>query len=174
MNLSVVVGNPKPGSRTLKIARAVACRVIDRSGGSLSTTVDLAEHSDSLFQWPSSRMNELTAAVASSTVCVVASPTYKATYTGLLKSFFDRYPHHGLAGVTAIPVMTGGSMEHAMAVDVNLRALLVELGASVPTAGLFFPISSMPELDSVVDAWAEQNLTAPAVIGPMTRTEVTP
>jgi FMN reductase len=36
--------------------------------------------------------------------------------------------------------------------------VLVELGASVPTRGLYFVMEQMDELDAVVDAWAEVNL----------------
>ena len=75
--------------------------------------------------------------MAASDVVIVASPTYKATYTGLLKVFLDRFPHQGLGGVTAIPLMLGAADTHALAVEHGLRPLLVELGASVPTRGLF-------------------------------------
>jgi FMN reductase len=55
------------------------------------------------------------ARVAASRLLVVASPTYKATCTGLLKAFLDRFPHQGLAGVTAVPLMLGASHAHALA-----------------------------------------------------------
>jgi FMN reductase len=66
----------------------------------------------------------------------VASPTYKATYPGLLKSFLDWFSTTGLAGVTVVPVMVGAAAQHALAVKTHLRPLLVELGATVPTRGL--------------------------------------
>jgi FMN reductase len=75
--------------------------------------------------------------VAASRLLVVASPTYKATYTGLLKAFLDRFPHQGLAGVTAVPLMLGASHAHSLAPEHGLRPVLVELGASVPTRGLY-------------------------------------
>jgi FMN reductase len=55
--------------------------------------------------------------------------------------------------------MTGASLVHAMSIDTQLRPVLVELGASVPTRGLFFEMSQMGEMDAVVDAWAQENLT---------------
>jgi FMN reductase len=169
VELSIVVGNPKPQSRTLAVAEAVAERVAKATGAAVSRTVDLCDHAADLFQWPHEGLAALNDAVAASDYVVFASPTYKAAYTGLLKAFLDRYPNNGLAGVTAIPVMTGGSPTHAMAVDTSLRPVLVELGASLPTRGLFFVMSQMAELDAVVDDWAAQNLAAPAVLGPMTR-----
>lgn len=47
---------------------------------------------------------------------VVAAPTYRAAYTGLLKAFLDRYPSNGLS-VTAFAVMTGASATHSMVID---------------------------------------------------------
>ena len=169
MQVSIVVGNPKPMSRTLTVARAVADRLAAATGAELAHTVDLCDHADDLFTWPHDRLAALTGAVAASDIVVFASPTYKASYTGLLKAFLDRYPSRGLAGVTAVAVMTGGSSDHAMAIDTALRPVLVELGASMPTGGLFFVMTQMPELDAVVDEWARENLAAPALLGPMTR-----
>jgi FMN reductase len=90
-----------------------------------------------MFNWDSAELALLNQKVAESDIVIVASPTYKAAYTGLLKAFLDRCDHNGLAGVTAIPVMTGGSPAHSLAPDMTLRPLLVELGASVPTRSLY-------------------------------------
>lgn len=158
MELSVLVGNPKAGSRTFTIAEAVAERIAASTGATVARKIDLCDHADDLFKWPHDGLAALNDAVASSTYLVVGSPTYKAAYTGLLKAFLDRYPSNGLAGVVAVPVMTGASLVHSMAIDTALRPVLVELGASVPTRGLFFEMSHMPEIGTVVDAWAEENM----------------
>ncbi len=152
MKIAVVVGNPKAGSRTLTVARAVAQRL----GGSSSDllVVDLADHAPELFVADSPALEALLHSVADSDVVVVASPTYKATYTGLLKAFLDRYPNEGLARTVCIPVMTGAAPIHALAPEVHLRPLLVELGASVPTRGLFVTEQQFDELDTVIGAWA--------------------
>jgi FMN reductase len=89
----------------------------------------------------------------STPVLVVASPTYKATFTGLLKVFLDHVPAGRLTGGLAIPVMVGGAPQHALAVEVHLRPLLVELGASCPTQGLYVLESQLPALPEVVGAW---------------------
>jgi FMN reductase len=102
--------------------------------------------------------------VAASEVVIVASPTYKATYTGLLKVFLDRFPHQGLGGVTAIPLMLGASDAHALAVEHTLRPLLVELGATVPTRGLFV-LDSQHTDAAPYDAWfaGAQELLPPSI-----------
>ncbi|WP_326565145.1 NAD(P)H-dependent oxidoreductase [Amycolatopsis rhabdoformis] len=149
MKTTIVVGNPKPASRTRQVAEALLDRLVkddtDRQ------VIDLAEHTAEIFAWPSEVMTALNERVAASDLVVFASPTYKATYTGLLKAFLDRYAADALAGVTAIPVMTGGDPGHAMGVDAHLAPLLTELGAVVPGRGWFFTTSSMDRLDQLAD-----------------------
>ncbi|PPF78258.1 NADPH-dependent FMN reductase [Subtercola sp. Z020] len=155
LRVSIIVGNPKPRSRTLKVAETLVEKLLS-SGSYEVETIDLADHTDEIFAWPSERMAALNASVAASDVAVFASPTYKATYTGLLKAFLDRYPANGLAGVTAIPVLTGADLSHSMGPTVNLAPLLVELGATVPGRGFYFVAGQMDHLDEIVQAAADE------------------
>jgi len=66
----------------------------------------------------------------------VASPTYKATYTGLLKLFLDRFATDGLSGV-AVPLMLGAGPAHALAPELTLRPVLTEIGGTVPGRALY-------------------------------------
>lgn len=166
LKVSIVVGNPKAQSRTLKIAQTLVEQLLEPGSYEL-TTIDLAEHSSRIFEWPSEEMARLNQTVADSNLLVVASPTYKATYTGLLKGFLDRYSANGLRGVTAIPVMTGSDLTHSMGPDVNLRPLLVELGASVPTRGLYFVMSNMDQMEQLVGDWAAENAAVLRLLQPL-------
>jgi FMN reductase len=167
LKVTILVGNPKPQSRTLKLAEALVGQLLAEGTHTLRV-IDLTNHSRQLFEWPSSEMVELIHAVAESDLLIVASPTYKATYTGLLKSFLDRYAANGLRGVIAIPVMTGADLSHSMGPDVHLRPLLVELGASVPTRGLYFVTGQMGKMDEIVAAWAEENSAMLRHVHPLT------
>jgi FMN reductase len=154
--IAVVTGNPKPASRTHGVALAVADAVaaaLDEPAGRL--VVDLAEHAPRLFDWADPELTLLNNEVAAADIAIFASPTYKAAYTGLLKAFLDRYGSNGLAGVTAIPVMTGGWPGHLLAVEVHLRPVLVELGASVPSRGLYVTEPELADLGKAVGKWAE-------------------
>ena len=51
----------------------------------------------------------------------------------------DRYGNNGLAATAAVAVMTGGWPGHYLAVEVHLRPVLVELGATAPPAAFTSP-----------------------------------
>ncbi len=98
-------------------------------------------------------MAELKATVLGADRLVVASPTYKAAYTGLLKLFLDQFGHGELGGVATVPLMTGGSRDHSLAVEVHLRPVLVEIGASCPSRGLFLGGPEVDDPGPAVTAW---------------------
>lgn len=151
LTVSILCGNPRPRSRTLAVATSLVEGLLRGRPYDLQS-VDLADHATSMFDAASPRIEELLASVANSGLLVVASPTYKATYTGLLKAFLDRYPQDGLRGTVSVALMTGGEPAHALAVDLHLGPLLLELGAVLPSRGLFFPMQHFDRLDSWLSA----------------------
>lgn len=156
-----LVGNPRPGSRTLTAARTVAARVADHLGltpaDPTPATIDLAEIATEILAPEHPRADTARDIAASAAVLVVATPVYKGSYTGLLKAFLDLYGPDGLAGVVAVPVVVSGNPAHALAGEVHLRPLLVELGATVPARTLTLLDSRLGEADltSTVDAWLD-------------------
>jgi FMN reductase len=60
---------------------------------------------------------------------VVATPVYKAAFSGILKSWLDLMPQFGLAGKAVLPLATGGSAAHALALDYALRPVLTSMEA---------------------------------------------
>jgi FMN reductase len=151
--ITVLVGNPQPASRTRIVAEEVATQLAAATGAQIRPTIDLADQAPSLFTFPEAGIDELLAGVAATDVLVIATPTYKASYTGLLKAFLDRFGTNGLAGVVAVPIFTIGSPAHTLAVDFTLRPLLVELGASVPTKAIAFPTERIEDRAAIVADW---------------------
>jgi len=60
---------------------------------------------------------------------VIGTPIFKAAYTGLLKATLDLMPQFGLAGKVVLPLATGGSPAHVLALDYGLRPVLQSMGA---------------------------------------------
>jgi FMN reductase len=156
MDIAVVIGNPRSGGRTTTVAEAVASRVADGVPGRHSTTTyELSDLAGELFDWGSERVAAVNAAVRAADLAVFASPTYKASFTGLFKAFLDRYPGNGLAGLVAVPVMLGAAPVHQLAVETQLRPVLVELAAIVPTKGVFVVDTELDRLDQTITLWWE-------------------
>lgn len=152
--VAVVVGNPKPASRTRAAAEHVAREL---TGRPTDLVVDLAELGGRLLDWSDAEVPVLVEQVAAADLVVVASPTYKATYTGLLKLFLDRFaPTHGtaLTGI-AVPLMLGGGPEHSLAPELTLRPVLAEIGAPLTTAGLYV-LDGRHDDPTAYEAWLDR------------------
>jgi FMN reductase len=146
MALSVVelIGNPRAGSRTRTLADATVAAL--RAGLPVAldepTVVELAEVVSVSFGGPApspgspSTVEDPLQGVREARLLVVATPTYKGVYTGLLKLFLDRYGHRELAGTVAVPVGIAAAPAHRDSVAAALTALLVELGSAVPAPAL--------------------------------------
>jgi FMN reductase len=159
LEIATVVGNPRAGSRTRSLAReltdAIAARFDGASGpGCHSELVDLALKTRHLVDAGDS-IGSVAEVVGRADVFIAVSPTYRATYTGLLKLFLDRLPSRALAGKVAIPVMVGAAPIHALAVDLHLRPVLLELAASCPTEGLFALEGDLSDPGRPVNRWLE-------------------
>ena len=144
----VVAGNPKPRSRTLAAARRVT---LELTGAQPEMVLDLATLGPSLLDWKDPFVTQLVDDVSAAELIVVASPTYKGTFTGLLKLFLDRFPAGSMSGV-AIPLMLGAGPAHALAPELFLRPVLTELGATVPVRGLYV-IDSAYDEPSAYEEW---------------------
>ncbi|MFC7494384.1 MULTISPECIES: NAD(P)H-dependent oxidoreductase [unclassified Nocardioides] len=146
--VAVVVGNPKPASRTLASAAYLAREL----AGEPDLVVDLAELGPAVLDWSDAGVAALVEEVGAADLVVVGSPTYKGTYTGLLKLFLDRFAGgSGLTGL-AIPLMLGGGPAHALAPELTLRPVLTEIGATVPGRGLFV-LDSQHDDPAAYAAW---------------------
>jgi FMN reductase len=75
--------------------------------------------------------------VAEARVLVVATPVYKAAYSGVLKVFLDLLSQTALKDKTVLPLATGGSPHHMLALDYALRPVLQSLGAKHILPGIY-------------------------------------
>jgi FMN reductase len=98
---------------------------------------DMVDFGPSLLSWGDPAVSGAVESVSKCSAAIFASPTYKGTYTGLLKLFLDQLPADSLVKTTAFPLMLGAAMGHAMAPELLLKPVLVELGASCPARGLY-------------------------------------
>jgi FMN reductase len=152
----VISGHPSPGSRTLRLATAVGERIARSRGDAGFVTVDVAELGPGLLVPADGATGEALLEVQDATLLVVATPTYRGTFSGALKVLLDQLPANALAGVLAVPVVTADVQARADSAEAFLARLLSELGADVVDFGL---TAIGPELADP-DAVAEQYTTA--------------
>ncbi|MFI8006103.1 NADPH-dependent FMN reductase [Streptomyces sp. NBC_00178] len=133
-----VSGSPSATSRTARLLRHLDDRLRDQ--GHDVTPLDVRTlPADALlgadFGHPA--VVAATALFAGADGVVIGTPVYKAAYSGLLKSLLDLLPQFALAGKTVLPLATGGSTAHVLAIDYALRPVLSSMGAAHIVPGWF-------------------------------------
>ncbi|OIJ68104.1 NADPH-dependent FMN reductase [Streptomyces mangrovisoli] len=133
-----VSGSPSATSRTARLLRHLDDRL--RGHGHHVIPLDVRTlPAEALlgadFRHPA--IAEATALVEAADGLVIGTPVYKAAYSGLLKSLLDLLPQYALTGKTVLPLATGGSTAHVLAIDYALRPVLSSMGAAHIVPGWF-------------------------------------
>jgi FMN reductase len=143
-----VSGSPSTSSRTLMLAKYVNERL--RGDGFDVELIDVrALPAEDLLAGRADApvIREAVALLERAQGVVVATPVYKAAYSGVLKTFLDLLPQFGLQGKSVLPIATGGSLAHVLSIDYALRPVLASLAAGHVTNGYFFLDKQLERLD---------------------------
>ena len=152
--LQVLVGHPAPTSRTHRAA--------DQLANALATvpflpqsprTTALGALAGSLHRTDDAAVLDARQHVAEAQLLVVATPSYKGSLTGVLKSFLDLVPAGGLRETVVVPLVTAGSPVHGAQTDRHLRDVLDALDALLPTRSLVLPEQALDDVDGEIDRW---------------------
>jgi len=133
-----VSGSPKSASRSRALLE-LALAALERQGAGPSRLIDLAKlPADALLgRREDPEVADAIQGVLDAGIVVVSTPIYRATYSGLLKVFFDLFPPEALARKIAMPIATGGGAAHLLAIDHGLRPLLASVGALIVSTGVY-------------------------------------
>ena len=88
-------------------------------------------------RFDSPKVIDLLQQVANADGLVIATPVYKASFSGALKTLLDLLPERALAHKVVLPIATGGSIAHMLAVDYALKPVLSALKAQELLHGIF-------------------------------------
>ncbi|MFD9381386.1 NADPH-dependent FMN reductase [Streptomyces sp. NPDC059999] len=133
-----VSGSPSPVSRTAGLLRHLDARLVDQ--GHRVVPLDVRTLPAEALLGADFAHPEIVAArrlFEEADGVIIGTPIYKAAYSGLLKSLLDLLPQRALAGKTVLPLATGGSLAHVLAVDYALRPVLSTMGAGHIVQGWF-------------------------------------
>jgi FMN reductase len=133
-----VSGSPSATSRTARLLRHLDNRLVEQGHDVIVLDVRTLPAEALLgadFGHPA--IVRAAALVEQADGVVIGTPVYKAAYSGLLKSLLDLLPQFALAGKTVLPLATGGSTAHVLAIDYALRPVLSSMGATHIVPGWF-------------------------------------
>lgn len=94
--------------------------------------------------------------IESADLLVVASPVFRASYTGLFKHLFDFVHHEALIDIPVLLAATGGSDRHALVVDHQLRPLFSFFQARTLPIGVYASEQDFSGYDISSDALLER------------------
>ncbi len=138
MSVLLIAGSPSAPSRSTALLEAVGERLARRGAQIERVAVrDLPAQPLLLAEWAHPAIAHVVAQVAHARVVVVATPVYKAAYSGVLKVFLDLLSQGALKGKTVLPLATGGSPHHMLALDYALRPVLQALSAKHILPGIY-------------------------------------
>jgi FMN reductase len=153
MSIVILSGSPSQTSRTFLLAKQLAGRLT--AAGRQVDLINIRELPAEELLFARTEAPAIKAAVRrveAASALVVATPIYKAAYSGIFKAFLDLLPQYALAGKTVLPLATGGSLAHVLSIDYALRPVLTALGARHVLPGYFF-------LDSELERFGDDGLS---------------
>lgn len=160
--VTVLIGHPRAGSRTHLVAERLGADLAAlRPGGDAPGVIDLAALGHLVLVPGDPTVARALDAVCTAELVVVAGPTFKGSYTGLLKAFLDLLPRTGLAGRTVVPVVTAASEVAATRSLGRLAELLTDLSAHV-VPGLAVPEAALADIPGTVRRYVRRHGAAAA------------
>ncbi len=153
MSVLLIAGSPSEHSRSSKLLQEVARRLQEQVDGRRLKVErlqirNLSPQALLLADWGHSSVKRAIEQVADADALVIATPVYKAAYSGVLKVFLDLLPQTALKSKVVLPLATGGSPNHMLALDYALRPVLQSLGAKHILPGVYASDSQIPKDDT--------------------------
>lgn len=137
-SILTIAGSPSASSRSSAFCEYTRQYVEARGVSTAHITVRDLDPADLIYgRYDGETIKPALAQVAAADGLVIATPVYKAAYTGVLKSFLDVLPAGALANKLVLPVASGGSPAHSLVVDYALKPVLAALGARRILLGLY-------------------------------------
>jgi len=122
------------GETATSKTRALAAAALEAAGGGQLVELRDLSADGLLGRTDDAHVAAAVEAAARASILILASPVYRATVTGALKSFLDRFPAEALRETAVVLAATAGSPLHYLSLDTGGRALVASLGGwTVPT-----------------------------------------
>jgi len=145
MNVLLLGGSPSAPSSTWRLLQLVGARLAAQGHRTDALQVrDLPAHALLRADASDPAIVLALAQIAEADAVVIGTPVYKASFSGILKTFLDLLPQFGLAGKLVLPLATGGSQSHMLAIDYALRPVLASMGPRAILPGIYATSEQLP------------------------------
>jgi FMN reductase len=156
MKVTSILGSPSLRSRSGALLQLAQARLQPHATTAEAITVrDLPGQALLQAEFANTEIQAAIRKVLEAQVILVATPIYKAAYSGLLKSFLDLLPQDGLRDKTVLPLATGGSAAHLLALDYALKPVLSALGARDILDAVYASDAQIPTVEGRYEVDAE-------------------
>ncbi len=138
MSVILIGGSPQLRSRSGVLLSVLAAALQQQGLATQSYQVRDFAAEDLLFgRFEAPPVQAFQAAVAAAEGVVVATPVYKASFSGALKTLLDLLPQQALQHKVVLPIASAGSPAHLLALDYALKPVLSAMKAQEIIAGVF-------------------------------------
>lgn len=150
-NIVIISGSPTHPSRSFAIASYVK-KLLTAKGNQVEhiNVRDLPPEDLVTANFNSPAINQALAQIGQAQAVIVISPVYKASYTGVLKTFFDLVPEKGLSKKIILPIANGGSIAHLLSLEYAFKPLFSILGSQVILPGVYLVDSQFTYQDAEI------------------------
>ena len=138
MSVLLIAGSPSERSRSAALLDSVSQRLVLR--GATVERLHIRDLSPQALLLGDAAHRTIAAAidqVVRARAIVIATPVYKAAYSGVLKVFLDLLAQTAFKNKVVLPLATGGSPNHMLALDYALRPVLQSLSARHILPGVY-------------------------------------
>lgn len=163
VKILAIAGSPSHPSRTYSVLEYAKRTLEKHHSVDLLSVRDISAEALVLAQFDHADVKRAIAAVEQADVLIISTPVYKAAYTGVLKTFLDLLPQNALREKTILPIATGGTIAHLLAIDYALKPVLNNLGARSILGGVYIVDTQIQRQENGeirLDEESEQRLQA--------------
>lgn len=155
-NIVTIAGSPSHPSRTSAVLEyAKSILTVEGLDSDLIVVRDLPPEDLVFAQYKSPAIAKAKTAIEQASGIIIATPIYKASYTGVLKAFLDLLPPGAFSGKVILPIATGGTLAHLLAIDYALKPVIANLGASYVLNGVYLLDTQIQVTDTSVQLETE-------------------
>lgn len=136
--ITVISGSPSKTSRIIGVLDYVVSKIKEQGISVTHLQVCDLPAADLIYaNFNSEEIKKANAIIEQSDALIIATPVYKASFTGVLKTFLDLIPQKGLENKKILPLVMGGTTAHLLMIEYSLKPVLSVLGATTIEQGVF-------------------------------------